>query len=383
MKIASIPPMNYTKGELNYFQFIRGGVGADCHQGPSFYQFKDGRVQMRWAAYDIQECSEDTAYLYSITHDMGITWSNPQIVNFLNGVQEEEIVQLKNTNKAISFGCATRHNLVVDEKNKKVISHSNYFNASTRVYLRRSEDSGNTFGFPEEIPYQLISGNKELPDVGFYAGINNAMQLESGRIIVAYAFMDPERIGKTNDTKAQHYTGACILSDDEGKTWRRSQEIVSTTQRGVMEIQMVETAPNRIFAIFRTKSGYVYQTISDDGGETWSESVPSPLTAPESMTRMIKLKNGHILVTRNNACSKTQYPRHPIVASISTDGGTTWSKDKIIAVESGKNQLSNHSMIQLDDGRILHAISHYRAVFPVTSDLDMTIYDEEWVLNNK
>ncbi|MCK5757945.1 MAG: exo-alpha-sialidase, partial [Clostridiales bacterium] len=325
MKITSITPMNYTKGELNYFQFIRGGVGADCHQGPSFYQFKNGGVQIRWGAYDIQECSGDTASLYCTTYDMGITWSDPQIINFLGGTPEREIVQLKNTNKAISFGCVTRHNLVVDEKTKKVTSHSNYFNASTRVYLRRSDDGGDTFGMPEEISYLLISGNKELANVGFYAGVDNAFQLESGRIIVAYTFMDPERIGDSNDVQAQHYTGACILSDDEGKTWRRSQEIVSTTQRGVMELQMVETAPNKIFALFRTKSGYVYQTISDDGGETWSESIPSPLTAPESMTRMIKLKNGNILVTRNSISSKTQYPRHPITASISTDGGVTWS----------------------------------------------------------
>jgi len=380
MKIATITPMTYTKGELNYFQFIRGSVGADCHQGPSFYEFKDGKVLLSWGAYDIQECSGDTASLYCTTTDMGITWTDPQIINFLSGVPEREIIQLKNSNDALSFGVVTRHNLVVDIKTKKVTSSSNYFKASTRAYLRRSNDGGNTFGLPEDIPYQLISGGKELKNVGFYAGIDNSLQLKSGRIMVAYTFMDPERIGKANDWQAQHYTGACILSDDGGKTWRRSQEIVSNTQRGVMEIQMVETTPDNILAIFRSKSGYVRQTISKDGGQTWSESVDSPLAAPESMTRMIKLKSGNILLTRNNACSKTQHPRYPIVATISKDGGKTWSKDKIIATEIGSNQLSNHSMIQLDDGRILHAISHYRSVFPVTSDLDMAIYDEDWVL---
>jgi hypothetical protein len=42
MKIATITPMRYTPGELEYFQFIRGGVGADHHQGPTFHQFTDG-----------------------------------------------------------------------------------------------------------------------------------------------------------------------------------------------------------------------------------------------------------------------------------------------------------------------------------------------------
>lgn len=380
MKIASITPMSYKQGELNYFQFIRGGVGADCHQGPSFYQFSDGTLQLKWGAYDIQECSSDTASLYCNSVDLGLTWSDPQVVNFLKGTPEKEIVHLKNTNKALAFGCATRHNLEVDEKNKKVTKSSNYFNASTRTYLRHSDDGGNTFGLPEEIPYLLISGNKKLANVGFYGSISIAFKLESGRIVAVYTFMDPDRIGKNNDLISQHYTGVCLISDDDGKTWRRSQEITSNTQRGVMELQMVETEPNKIFALFRTKSGYVYQTTSCDGGETWSESVPSPLTAPESMTRMIKLNSGNILVTRNNVCSETQHPRYPIVATISTDGGITWSKDKVIATECGKNQLSNHEMIQLKDGRIIHAISHYRAVRPITSDLDMAIYDEKWVL---
>jgi hypothetical protein len=45
------------------------------------------------------------------------------------------------------------------------------------------------------------------------------------------------------------------------------------------------------------------------------------------------------------------------------------------------NQLSNHGLIQLDDGRILLGISHYRAVRPMTSDLDMAIFDEQWLMN--
>jgi hypothetical protein len=42
MRIASVAPLTYSPGGLEYFQFIRGGVGADYHQGPSFYQFPNG-----------------------------------------------------------------------------------------------------------------------------------------------------------------------------------------------------------------------------------------------------------------------------------------------------------------------------------------------------
>ena len=41
MKIATIAPLSYTPGKLRYYQFIRGGVGADYHQEPKFYQYPD------------------------------------------------------------------------------------------------------------------------------------------------------------------------------------------------------------------------------------------------------------------------------------------------------------------------------------------------------
>ena len=44
MKIARIAPLRYTPGCLEYSCFIRGGVGADYHQGPTFHLFPDGEI---------------------------------------------------------------------------------------------------------------------------------------------------------------------------------------------------------------------------------------------------------------------------------------------------------------------------------------------------
>jgi hypothetical protein len=63
------------------------------------------------------------------------------------------------------------------------------------------------------------------------------------------------------------------------------------------------TAPGHLFCLFRTKGGYLYQTRSEDAGESWSPSEPSPLPAPESMARMIPLQSGHLLVVWNNVSS--------------------------------------------------------------------------------
>jgi len=274
-----------------------------------------------------------------------------------------------------------RHEIEVDEARRVATAGSNYFNTRSHVYVRRSTDGGHTFDHGWELPWQEITGGKGLEGGGMYYGDVSLVQLQSGRILLAGDYLDPVRSDPSQPWAGQHFTGVCMISDDGGRSWRRSQEITVDTPRGVMEPRIVETAPDRLFCLFRTKGGYLYQTTSDDGGETWSASGPSPLPAPESMCQLIKLQSGNLLVVWNNVSSPTQQPRYPLVAAVSRDGGRSWGAPKVIATETGSNQLSNHGLIQLDDGRILLGISHYRDVRPMTSDLDMAIFDEEWLMS--
>lgn len=382
MKIAEIAPLSYKAGEMEYFQFIRGGVGADYHQGPFFYLFDDGRVRMIWTAYDFDERSPNRISLYSDSLDGGITWTSPQVylADFSAPLGPSSILRLQDNSMALMVGQIARHVIVVDSQKRVCASGSNYFQTKTHIFIRRSLDGGYSFDLPEEIPYQIITGGKKLPECDFYGGVGSVIQLQSGRIVVGLYFLDPAISDGSEGRKGQYYTGVCLLSDDKGKSWKKSSEITVDTERGVMEPQIVEIAPDRIFALFRTRGGFLYQTRSDDGGVTWSKSEPSPLPAPESLARMITLQSGRVLVVWNNISSTTQHPRHPLVAAVSYNCGESWSEAKIIAQETGTNQLSNHGLIQLEDGKILLGISHYRHVRPMTSDLDMAIFDEEWLL---
>ncbi len=379
MKIARVAPLTYTPGELEHFCFIRGGTGADYHQGPGFYQFADGEVLLCWMAYDFDECSDDSVTLYSSSRDRGLTWSDPQVymADYPAGPMSAQILRLKNGGPTLMLVEQVRHLIEVDEERRVATAGSNYFEARTHILIRRSADGGRSFDHGEELPYRLFTGGKELPGGGFYGSVDGLIQLQSGRVLAAFMFLDPERCDPA--TCHQHYTVACLLSDDDGQTWRRSSEITVDTPRGVMETQIVETEPGRLFCLFRSKGAYLYQTISEDGGETWGPSGPSPLTAPESMARMIRLQSGNLLVVWNNVPSTTQRPRHPLVAALSENGGRTWGEPRVIAEESGSNQLSNHGLVQLDDGRILLGISHYRDVRPMTSDLDIAVFDETWL----
>jgi hypothetical protein len=332
-----------------------------------------------WGAYDFDECSADCVTLYSDSRDRGLTWSAPQVymADYPAGPLGGPVLGLHGGREAIMYVVQARHAIEVDEARRVATAGSDYFRARTCVYIRRSTDGGHTFGHGQELPWPEITGGKSLPGGGMYYGDVSLRQLASGRILAAGSFLDPARADL--ERRNQHFTGVCMLSDDGGRTWRRGAEVTVNTPRGVMEMQIVETAPDRLFCLFRTKGGYLYQTTSEDGGETWRVSVPSPLAAPESMSRMITLQSGNLLVVWNNVSSTTQQPRHPLSAVVSGDGGATWGKPRIIADETGSNQLSNHGLIQLDDGRILLGISHYRDVRPMTSDLDMAIFDELWL----
>lgn len=382
MKITRIAPLSYTPGRLDYFQFIRGGIGADYHQGPLFYQFADGEVLLTWSAYDFDECSDNGVTLYSKSRDRGLTWTDPQVymMDYPAGPLNGMMLRLQDSANTLMLVQQVRHHIEVDEERRVATASSNYFQTRANVFIRRSEDGGRSFDHGQELPYEEFTGGKSLPGGGFYGSVDCVMQLHGGRIVAAFMFMDPERADVVaQGWGSQHYTIACLVSDDSGGSWKRSNEIVVDTQRGAMEAQIVETEPNRLFCLLRTKGGFLYQTVSEDGGETWSAAEPSPLPAPESMARMIRLQSGNLVVVWNNVSSTTQQPRHPLVAAISRDGGRSWGEPRVIADESGSNQLSNHGLIQLDDGRILLGISHYRDVRPMTSDLDVAIFDEEWL----
>jgi hypothetical protein len=381
VKIATIAPLSYTAGKLEYFQFIRGGIGADFHQEPKFFVYADGSVLLYWMAYDANETSSHAVKLFSVSKDQGLTWSAPQMfmADFLGGVPYFVFMQaLKGTGKVLMMWGRSRHKVVEEGGEKHLATGvSNYFKSQTRVFLRHSVDGGRTFEESRELPYPLIMGGKELPGVGMYGGLCDLIQLESGRIVAGFQMLDPVLSDAVKGV--QHYTLVFLYSDDEGVTWGRGNEVTVSSARGAMECQIVETGRDRLLCLFRTKVGAVCQTVSEDGGKTWGAAEATALPSPESMVRLIKLRSGNLLVVWNNVSSTTQHPRHPMVAALSKDGGKTWGNAKVIGTETGQNQLSNHGMVQLADGRILLGISHYRAVKPKTSDLDLAIFDEGWL----
>jgi predicted neuraminidase len=166
-----------------------------------------------------------------------------------------------------------------------------------RVMMRASSDEGKTFDSP-----------KQLSPDGKYTGLTNgrSIRLNSGRILL--------EAWEGGDSY-------CYLSDDDGETWRESQRVQPET--GSWEPACVELKDGRVLMLMRTQLGGQYQSISTDGGETWSTPEPTDLTgtaAPVSISRIPK--TGDLLAIWNHNPGGSA--RNPLTGALSRNDGETW-----------------------------------------------------------
>ncbi|WP_164100827.1 sialidase family protein [Candidatus Laterigemmans baculatus] len=184
--------------------------------------------------------------------------------------------------------------------------------SSLDLYLRISEDEAKTFGEP-------IKVNQEP---GYHVMNNDRVtRLSSGRLLGPVAFT--EDVAKSN-----HFVSFCLLSDDNGKTWRRGRGSMDQPKRGAMEPEVVELRDGRVMMIARTQLGIIAAAHSSDGGDTWSEPFALPLQAPEAPATLRRVPaTGDLLLIWNNTYDPDQGHggrRTPLTAAISSDEGKSW-----------------------------------------------------------
>lgn len=202
---------------------------------------------------------------------------------------------------------------------------------NNRPILRYSDDEGKTWSAPVEI----ISDKEN----GYYV-LNNdrVIQTKAGRLIAPVA--QHNGFGMEEHGK---WTGngliSCYLSDDAGKTWRRSKKpfyvqnpegkTIASQEPGVVELN-----DGRLMMFIRTDANHPYQCFSDDGGETWSKPEPMAVHSPLSPTSIERIPStGDLLMVWNNN-TQTGGPRPrlrtPFNTAVSTDQGKTWSDPKTL-----------------------------------------------------
>jgi len=156
------------------------------------------------------------------------------------------------------------------------------------------------------------------------------------------------------------FRGAHVfVSPDQGATWVRRGRVVFPNPQ-FDEHNLVQRNDGSIWMTARTSTGDIMESISRDGGETWSEPQNSGLRHAASRHFMRRLKSGNLLLIKHGAT--TEYPperldRSHLSAFISEDDGATW-KGSLLLDE--RNGVSYPDGTQAPDGTIFISYDYNR-----------------------
>ncbi|MDZ4286885.1 MAG: exo-alpha-sialidase [Prosthecobacter sp.] len=184
------------------------------------------------------------------------------------------------------------------------------------TYVCRSLDDGKTW----EEPIKL-----NTPWCGC---IHSMIQTKEGRIVLVGQEIIPEW---------RHAT-VMFVSDDEGKTWKRSNVLDIGQGRhdhaGSCEGTVVERKDGTLYELLRTETGWLYEAVSRNGGLKWEDFQPSKIKSVTCCAQMARLTDGRVALLWNHP------PRHDptspssrqeLSIAFSEDDARTWSKPVVVA----------------------------------------------------
>jgi len=271
-----------------------------------FIQLTDGRVLFVYTHFSGGRGDHANAHLAArVSDDGGISWSTEDTVVLPNegemNVMSVSLLRLDTDEIALFY---LRKDSITD----------------CRPFMRLSHDECQTWSEAIEV----------IPDqqAGYYV-LNNdrVVELKSGRLVAPVALHT--RDGEWDS----HGEVMCYLSDDRGRSWRRSKSQLRGATRGgtpitLQEPGVIELAGGRLMMFIRSTTGSQQVSYSSDGGETWSEPRASNIISPRSSATIKRIpETGDLLLVWNNhknIAPDLQNKRTPLHAAISTDEGKTW-----------------------------------------------------------
>ncbi|MCX6910941.1 MAG: sialidase family protein [Verrucomicrobia bacterium] len=303
----------------------------------SFATLKSGRILFYYTQFYGGAADNSPARIVCVhSDDRGRTWCAPHtVIENASGenVMSVSLLRLKSGKLAL-FYCV------------KNSLHD------CRACICISTDEGETWSEPKLV----------VPAPGYFV-LNNdrVIQLNSGRLVVPVAF-HRSRHSDPKDWKSFDGRGIALwyLSDDEGQTWTEAATwwaAPAHSSAGLQEPGVVELADGSLFSWARTTLGAQYGFTSADRGKTWSAPEPTSLKSPCSPASIKRLPNSpELLAVFNDHSGAFEFPkgkRTPLVSAVSSDGGKTWSRHKLI--ESDPDGWYCYTAIHFTDDAVLLA----------------------------
>ncbi|NUQ64262.1 MAG: exo-alpha-sialidase, partial [Pirellulales bacterium] len=265
-----------------------------------------------------------------ISKDDGMTWSEPRpAIEGIGGLrdgQEPATVYLVQTKKGALVA---------------VYLESNTFNFSwdaatnqpkddcrLAVWAVRSLDGGATW-----------VDRQQLLD-GYNPNFFGFIQTSSGRLVatVPHIVLHPGR-----------YAACSLISDDDGKTWKRSNLVDlggHGHHSGAMEPSVAELSDGRLLMWIRTHWGRFWEAYSDDGGMAWRTIVPSQIESTTAPGYLLKLRSKRLALVSNGKTG-----RQELLLRFSEDDAKTWTQPVVLARQKG-GQLSYPYFLERRPGEL-------------------------------
>lgn len=155
---------------------------------------------------------------------------------------------------------------------------------------------------------------------------------------------------------------------------------------GCFQPTLAELKPGHILSLMRTSKTSKFnkmaaQQESLDYGKTWDEARVNKFGFYNcnANSDMVKLQNGHLVYVFNDSPEI----RNPLTATLSEDGGKTWSYKKNIvhSPEEPGTRFAYPATIQSSDGLIHVTFSNTnrKGNEKVTDNIKWACFDEEWI----
>ncbi len=270
-----------------------------------FIRLKNGNIIFVYTKFTSGAGDHAKAHLVSrISGDNGKKWSSEDVEVVANegdmNVMSVSLLRLRNNQIALFY---LRKNSIND----------------CIPVMRISEDEAQSWS----APHPCI-------DTTAYFVLNNdrVIQLNNGRIILPVA-MHPTK-GDKMDEKAEIM---CYYSDDNGKSWHKSNSVENKGNITLQEPGVCELNNGSLFMYCRTDKGVQYFSWSKDRGENWSHIQPGNIKSPRSPASIKRIpQTGDLLLVWNESDidENGRGKRTPFNLAISKDEGKNWIEKKTI-----------------------------------------------------
>jgi predicted neuraminidase len=188
--------------------------------------------------------------------------------------------------------------------------------------LIRSTDGGQTWTRPQRLPAEIAGPIKNKP-----------VLLADGRLLCG------------SSTEDQGWRVHMEWTSDAGQTWKRTAVLCDGKAQQAIQPTILRHGERLQIVCRNRASTHLWQSWSDDGGQSWSKLEPVSLPHPGSGVDGVTLKDGRQLLVYNH----TQSGRSPLNVGLSRDG-KEWQA--ALMLESQPGEYSYPAVIQTSDGLV-------------------------------